>query len=114
MSNPQRFINRMIVFLALAVAALAFAYDIVFRMFMYNPILNGLILGVLLIGIFYVMRRVWMLKPEIRWIEGLRTSKPGYAIQAAPLPPDPGRECPGGAGAARSRHAAGEFRSLPP
>ena len=85
MSNPQRFINRMIVFLALAVAALAFAYDIVFRMFMYNPILNGLILGVLLIGIFYVMRRVWMLKPEIRWIEGLRTSKPGYAIQAAPF-----------------------------
>ncbi|MDH3663088.1 MAG: flagellar motor protein MotA, partial [Alphaproteobacteria bacterium] len=85
MSNPQRFINRMIVFLALAVAALAFAYDIVIRMFMYNPILNGLILGVLLIGIFYVMRRVWMLKPEIRWIEGLRTSKPGYAIQAAPF-----------------------------
>jgi len=85
MSNPQRFINRMIVFLALAVAALVFAYDIVFRMFMYNPILNGLILGVLLIGIFYVMRRVWMLKPEIRWIEGLRTTKPGYAMQSAPF-----------------------------
>ncbi len=85
MSNPQRFINRMILFLALAVAAAAFAYDIVFRIFMYNPILNGLILGVLLIGIFYVLRRVWMLKPEIRWIEGLRTSKPGYAIQAAPF-----------------------------
>lgn len=85
MSNPQRFINRMIVFLALAILALGFAYDIVFRMFMYNPILNGLILAVLLIGIFYVMRRVWMLKPEIRWIESLRTSKPGYAMQAAPF-----------------------------
>jgi hypothetical protein len=85
MSNPQRFINRMIVFLVLAVLALGFAYDIVFRMFMYNPILNGVILAVLLIGIFYVMRRVWMLKPEIRWIESLRTSKPGYAIQAAPF-----------------------------
>jgi hypothetical protein len=85
MSNPQRFINRMIVFLALALLALGFAYDIVFRMFMYNPILNGLILAVLLIGIFYVMRRVWMLKPEIRWIESLRTSKPGYAMQAAPF-----------------------------
>ncbi|MEM9440489.1 MAG: flagellar motor protein MotA [Pseudomonadota bacterium] len=85
MSNPQRFINRMIVFLALALLAMGFAYDIVFRMFMYNPILNGLILAVLLIGIFYVMRRVWMLKPEIRWIESLRTSKPGYAMQAAPF-----------------------------
>ncbi|MGI9488139.1 MAG: flagellar motor protein MotA [Geminicoccaceae bacterium] len=85
MSNPQRFINRMIVFLALAVAAVVFAYETFIGIFMYNPFLNGLILLVLLISIFYVMRRVWMLKPEIRWIEGLRTSKPGYAIQAAPF-----------------------------
>ncbi len=85
MSNPQRFINRMIVFLALTVAALAFGYETVISIFMYNPFVNGLILLVLLISIFYVMRRVWMLKPEIRWIEGLRTSKPGYAIQAAPF-----------------------------
>ncbi len=85
MSNPQRFINRMIVFLILAAIAIGFAYDIVFRMFLYNPILNGLILAVLLIGIFYVFRRVWMIKPEIRWIESLRTSKPGYAIQSVPF-----------------------------
>lgn len=85
MSNPQRFINRMIVFLVLTAVAIAFAYEIVFRMFMYNPILNGLILAVLLLGIFYVFRRVWMIKPEIRWIESLRTSKPGYALQAVPF-----------------------------
>jgi hypothetical protein len=85
MSNPQRFINRMIVFLVLAAVAIAFAYDIVFRMFLYNPILNGLILAVLLLGIFYVFRRVWMIKPEIRWIESLRTSKPGYALQSVPF-----------------------------
>ncbi|MGI9452078.1 MAG: flagellar motor protein MotA [Geminicoccaceae bacterium] len=85
MSNPQRFINRMIVFLILAAVAIAFAYDIVFRMFLYNPILNGLILAVLLLGIFYVFRRVWMIKPEIRWIESLRTSKPGYALQSVPF-----------------------------
>lgn len=85
MSNPQRFINRMIVFLVLAAVAIGFAYEIVFRMFLYNPILNGLILGVLLLGIFYVFRRVWMIKPEIRWIESLRTSKPGYALQAVPF-----------------------------
>ena len=85
MSNPQRFINRMIVFLVLAAVAIAFAYDIVFRMFLYNPILNGLILAVLLLGVFYVFRRVWMIKPEIRWIESLRTSKPGYAMQSVPF-----------------------------
>ena len=85
MSNPQRFINRMIVFLVLAAVAIGLAYDVVYRMFLYNPILNGLILAVLLFGIFYVFRRVWMIKPEIRWIESLRTSKPGYAMQAVPF-----------------------------
>jgi hypothetical protein len=85
MSSPQRFINRMIVFLVLAAAALAAAYGIIFRIFMYNPVLNGLILGVLLIGIVYSFRRVFSLKPEIRWIEAFRTSHPGFSLQAAPL-----------------------------
>ena len=51
---------------------------------MYNPLLNGLILGVLLVGIVYIFRRVFVLKPEIRWIEAFRTSKPGFSLQAAP------------------------------
>jgi hypothetical protein len=84
MTNPQRFINRMIVFLVIAAVAVAAAYDIIFRMFMYNPVLNGLILGVLLFGIIYLFRRVLSLKPEIRWIEAFRTSKPGFSMQAAP------------------------------
>src|SRR5918992_3090246 len=84
MTNPQRFINRMIVFLVIAAVAVAAAYGIIFRMFMYNPVLNGLILGVLLFGIVYLFRRVLSLKPEIRWIEAFRTSKPGFSMQAAP------------------------------
>jgi hypothetical protein len=84
MSNPQRFINRMIVFLVLAALAIAAAYDIVLRMFLYNPVLNGLILGVLIVGIVYIVRRVLSLKPEIRWIEAFRTHQPGFSLQAAP------------------------------
>jgi hypothetical protein len=84
MSSPQRYINRMIVFLVLAAIAVAAAYEILFRIFMYNPLLNGLILGVLLVGIFYIFRRVFSLRPEIRWIEAFRTSKPGFSLQAAP------------------------------
>ncbi len=85
MSSPQRFINRMIVFLVLSAIVVATAYEIVFRIFMYNPVLNGLILGVLLLGIIYAFRRVLSLKPEIRWIEAFRTSHPGFSLQAAPL-----------------------------
>jgi hypothetical protein len=84
MSSPQRYINRMIVFLVLAAVAVAAAYEILFRIFMYNPLLNGLILGVLLVGIVYIFRRVFSLRPEIRWIEAFRTSKPGFSLQAAP------------------------------
>jgi hypothetical protein len=84
MTNPQRFMNRMAVFLLLAALAVVAAYDIVFRIFMHNPVLNGLILGVLLFGVFYVFRRVIGLKPEIRWIESFRTSQPGFSLQAPP------------------------------
>jgi hypothetical protein len=84
MSSPQRFINRMILFLVLSAIAAGTAYEIIFRIFMYNPLLNGLILAVLLVGIVYMFRRAFSLKPEIRWIEAFRTSKPGFSLQAAP------------------------------
>lgn len=84
MTSPQRFINRMIIFLALAALAVIAAHDIVFRIFMHNPLLNGLILGVLLVGIVYVVRRALSLKPEIRWIEAFRSSRPGFSLEAAP------------------------------
>jgi hypothetical protein len=84
MTSPQRFINRMIVFLVLAAIAVAFAYEIIWRIFFYNPLLNSLILGVLLVGIIYIFRRVLSVKPEIRWIEAFRTSQPGFSLQAAP------------------------------
>ena len=84
MSSPQRFINRMIVFLVVSAAAAGTAYEILFRIYMYNPVLNGFILAVLLVGIVYIFRRVFVLKPEIRWIEAFRTSKPGFSLQAAP------------------------------
>jgi hypothetical protein len=84
MTNPQRFITRMILFLVLAAAAVATAYELVVRIFFYNPPLNGLIIGVLLVGIVYMFRRVLGLKAEIRWIEAFRTQQPGFSLQAAP------------------------------
>jgi hypothetical protein len=84
MSSPQRFINRMIVFLVLVAAVVAATHQVLLRVYMYNPVLNGLILGVLLLGIVYSFRRVFSLKPEIRWIEAFRARHPGFSLQAAP------------------------------
>jgi hypothetical protein len=72
MNRSGRFLVRMAVFL-LAVCALA---GVLFRplstAFMGNPGVNGVILGILLIGIIYIFRQVLMLNPEIAWIEDFR------------------------------------------
>jgi biopolymer transport protein ExbB/TolQ len=52
--------------------------------FMANPGLNGLILGVLFIGIVYAFRQVLRLYPEIRWVNSFRISDPGLAVETTP------------------------------
>jgi biopolymer transport protein ExbB/TolQ len=52
--------------------------------FMANPGLNGLILGVLFIGIVYAFRQVLRLYPEIRWVNSFRISDPGIAVDTTP------------------------------
>src|SRR5438445_2595568 len=68
MSNPLPYLVRMLLFLA-AVAGLAYVlhHDLL-RVFSNTPILNGVIVGVLAIGIFFVMRQVISLWPEVRWL----------------------------------------------
>ena len=69
MSRPRRYVVRMITFLIAVAAAAALVYAPVIESFRANPALNGLIIGVLLIGIAYVFRQVLTLRPEINWIE---------------------------------------------
>ena len=84
MTNPQRFINRVILFLVLAAIVVAAIYDIVLRAFLHNPPLNGLIIAVLLLGIIYALRRIWMLRAEVRWIEEFRNGTPVNALGDPP------------------------------
>jgi hypothetical protein len=80
MSNPLPYLVRMLLFLA-AVAGLAFVlrHDLL-RVFLNTPILNGVIVGVLAIGIFFVMRQVISLWPEVRWLRRFQ-----HREQGAPL-----------------------------
>lgn len=72
MTRPQRFLSRMILFV-LAVMAIAGALiGPLHRAFLANPALNGLIAGVLVLGIIYVFRQVLLLRPEVDWIESTK------------------------------------------
>ncbi len=84
MTNPQRFLNRIIFFLLLVIVVAGLVYEIILRAFLHNPALNGLILGVLLLGIIYTFRRILLLKPEVRWIEAFRTQQPGFSLHEPP------------------------------
>lgn len=84
MTKPQRFLNRVIVFLVATLVVVGLVHAVVWRAFMHNPALNGLILGVLLLGLVYTIRRILLLKSEIAWLEFAQTR----------LGPPPGEEPP--------------------
>ena len=74
MTRPHHYLIRMLLFLG-AVGGVGFLLFLSFRdAFMANPALNGLIVGVLLIGILYNFLQVMRLYPEVTWIENFRDS----------------------------------------
>ncbi len=85
MTQPRRYLTRMVIFLLAVVAVAGILIVPIQNAFMANPALNGLILGVLLIGIVYVFRQVLMLRPEVEWIDTFRRSEPGISVQRAPV-----------------------------
>ena len=77
MNRPARFLVRMALVLVLvAIVAAALGKPLAIA-FMGNPLVNGVILGILLAGIAYIFRQVLMLTPEIEWIEGFRRQQAG-------------------------------------
>jgi hypothetical protein len=81
---PTRYLNRMLLFLGLVAIVCGLLIGPLFRSFMANPILNGLILAVLLFGLAYVFRQVVMLRVEVNWIESFRRSDPALSVVPPP------------------------------
>lgn len=69
------YLFRMTVFLLITAAACAALVTPMSRAFMSNPALNGLILGVLALGIVYALRQVLMLRVEAAWIAAFRRAR---------------------------------------
>ena len=71
LSSPRIFLIRMLVFLTLVTLICVILYREILRAFLANPGLNGLIAGVLFIGILLGLRQVARLFPEIAWVNAL-------------------------------------------
>ena len=84
MTRPRRFLVRMILFLIAVLVVLAILFPQLQAAFLANVPLNGLILGVLLLGIVYNFRQVTMLNPEVAWIESFRYNQPTPSQSKAP------------------------------
>ena len=75
MNSPNRFIQRMIIFIILNLILGFFLISSLSDAFLTNPIINGLIFSVLGFGIIIIFRQVYTLRPEIQWIEGYKRNK---------------------------------------
>lgn len=79
MRNPNRVLTWIIVFLVAVAGIAGLLVAPLSDAFIANPIFNGLILGVLFIGLVINCRQVLVLKPEVEWVERFRRSEAGDA-----------------------------------
>jgi hypothetical protein len=84
MSRPRIFLTRMAIFLAAVLVVAAVLSGMLWQTFLANPMLNGLILAVLLLGIGFSVRQVVGLNAEVNWIDSFRRDQPSLAVQALP------------------------------
>jgi hypothetical protein len=85
LTPPRIYLVRMGVFLVLAGFLVFILYRPIWAAFLANPGLNGLILGVLLIGIVLAIRQVVRLFREVRWVNDLGRSDNEYMTLEQPV-----------------------------
>jgi len=84
MTRPQNFLTRMALFLVVVMVIGGALVGPLHKAFLANPALNGLIAGVLILGIIFVFRQVLVLRPEVEWIETTRRGGPALVVPEAP------------------------------
>jgi hypothetical protein len=83
-SSPRIYLVRMLTFLILCALLVIILHRQIWVAFLANPGLNGLIIGVLVIGILLSFRQVLRLFPEVAWVNGFRLADPGLAVERSP------------------------------
>lgn len=82
---PRVYLARVLVFLILVGFIAAILFSQIEQAFMANPGLNGLIVGVLVLGIAYAFRQIFRLFPEVNWVNSFRIADPGLEIDHTPV-----------------------------
>ena len=85
LSSPMAFFWIMVFFLIIVGFAAAILFRQAHAAFMSNPGLNGLILGVLVIGILLVFSHVLSLRPEVRWFNSFRAAGSAEKVGRDPV-----------------------------
>lgn len=75
LSSPQVFLLSMLIFLAIVGFVAAILYRQISSAFQTNPGLNGLILGVLAVGILLIFGQVLRLFREVKWVNSFRAGR---------------------------------------
>jgi hypothetical protein len=84
MSYPTRYIIRMMVFLVVIATIVGLLYSPLSWAFFGNPVINGIILMVLVIGIGFIFRQTTRLLPEYRWMRVMRSGNIGSGMRVKP------------------------------
>jgi hypothetical protein len=85
LTSPRIFLVGMASFLVLVGFVVLILYKSIALAFSANPGLNGLIIGVLLIGAMFAFRQVFRLFREIRWVNSLVDSDSGRGARSPRL-----------------------------
>lgn len=85
LSSPLVFFWSMMIFLILSGFVAAILYRQIHTAFLANPGLNGLIVGVLAVGVLLVFTHVLRLRPEVRWVNSLRATGDAEKVGRDPV-----------------------------
>ena len=84
MTKPTSYLIRMVLFLLAVTGVVVLISGELLVAFSSNPVLNALILCVLFIGIFWNLRQVTRLSPEVTWLETFQRARPQLAALPTP------------------------------
>ncbi|SEM73075.1 biopolymer transporter ExbB [Palleronia pelagia] len=83
-TQPVRQITTMVLVLVLVAVGIYVAYPNVAPVFLANPLLNGFIAFVFVVGVLACFWQEWQLIQSVNWIEGFADDTPGHDMTRAP------------------------------
>ena len=88
MFRTSRYLTRMTLFMVAVLLVAAVLYPGLAAAFAANPVLNGVIVAMALVGSAYTFRSVLVLNPEITWLEGVQREREGTGPTGSPAQPE--------------------------